>query len=70
MSEAEEAMRDAPQDVFTLEELPRFKRCSAAGSYDHGAAVFVGPRPIRCALGAEKTNEVVCHDVAGAGSFL
>lgn len=49
MTEAREAMRDPPGDVFQMDELPRFRRCSAAGTYDHSRAVFVGPRPIRWA---------------------
>lgn len=47
VAEARDAMRAPPQDIFTLDELPRFRRCSARGTYDHGRAVFVGPRPIR-----------------------
>ncbi|GBF90555.1 hypothetical protein Rsub_03126 [Raphidocelis subcapitata] len=46
VQEAREAMRAPPDDVFSLDELPRFRRCSAAGAYDHSRAVFVGPRPI------------------------
>lgn len=47
MTEAKEAMTAPAADVFAADELPRFKRCSAEGRYDHGRAVFIGPRPIR-----------------------
>jgi hypothetical protein len=52
VQEAQAGMADAPRDVFALDELPRFRRCSAEGAYDHGRAVFVGPRPIRCMGGS------------------
>ncbi len=64
MEEARDAMRDAPADVFALDELPRFRRCSAVGKYDHSRAVFVGPRPIRCGVCAVACVHVM--DACGA----
>jgi hypothetical protein len=64
VQEAQEAMQSPPEDVFTMDELPRFRRCTAAGTYDHSRAVFVGPRPIRSGGG------VIPHEALAHGPLL
>ena len=63
MQEAREAMQAPPQDIFTLDELPRFRRCSATGTYDHGRAIFVGPRPISFQLTRDQLQDPGVQDM-------
>ncbi|KAI8466985.1 MAG: SURF1 family-domain-containing protein [Monoraphidium minutum] len=75
VQEAQAAMREPPGDVFALDELPRFRRCSAAGTYDHGRAVFVGPRPISFELSRSELRDpgmraMLSEPSAAKGGYL
>lgn len=66
MQEARAAMREPPVDIFATEDLPRFRRCSATGSFDASRAAFVGPRPISFALSRRELQDADVREALAA----